>query len=52
MASDRQSEKGADEMATEKQEGVELDDEVLEDVSGGVVSPDDNNNNNNNNHLQ
>ena len=30
-----------------KGEGVELDDEILEDVSGGVA--DDNNNNNNNN---
>jgi hypothetical protein len=38
-------------MATEKErEGVELDDEVLEDVSGGAGAPEDNNNNNNNNH--
>jgi len=39
-------------MADDKRaiDGVELDDEVLEDVSGGLV--DDNNNNNNNNPPQ
>jgi hypothetical protein len=37
-------------MADEKTKGVELDDEVLEDVSGGAALPEDNNNNNNNNH--
>jgi hypothetical protein len=34
-------------MADQKPENAELDDEILEDVSGGGASPDDNNNNNN-----
>lgn len=33
----------------EKYEGIELDDDVLEDVSGGGNLEDTNNNNNNNN---
>ncbi len=31
-------------MADEKSKSAELDDEVLEDVSGGDAKPDDNNN--------
>lgn len=38
-----------DEKVKREIEGVELDDEILEDVSGGGDTLDDNNNNNNNN---
>jgi hypothetical protein len=42
----------ADEEKVKGNEDVELTDEVLEDVSGGLDDPSNNNNNNNNSSLE